>query len=182
MPKWENNLINMTYALISMWKMEPYKYEIKNCASPVINYTMACRQWSWQYCTEYGYFQTPSHNHRTRSTAIDVEYFRNTCRRVFNNKISGIPDTEKFNKEWANFSGKNILLVTQSDDPWKWAGLQEITDKEKQKDLRLLHVKCTDCGHCSDLRGGITAKDTTNLKIAKLQAMHIISDWLVKDR
>ena len=41
------------------------------------------RQWNYQVCTEYGWFQTPSQIHPMRSELINTQYWINFCSRVF---------------------------------------------------------------------------------------------------
>lgn len=41
------------------------------------------RSWTWQYCTEFGYFQTSSKLHRVRPYMVDNQYWRDQCQFIF---------------------------------------------------------------------------------------------------
>jgi hypothetical protein len=47
--------------------------------STTIDVNDSGRQWTYQYCTEFGYFQTASKLNRIRATSIDVEYNLRQC-------------------------------------------------------------------------------------------------------
>ena len=52
-------------------------------ASTVIDVNSSGRPWSFQYCTEYGWYQTMSEKHPMRSPVIDQDYFAQYCTDAF---------------------------------------------------------------------------------------------------
>ncbi len=53
----------------------PDDYDRTILASTTIDVNSSGRPWSFQYCTEYGWFQTMSEEHPMRSTYVDEAYF-----------------------------------------------------------------------------------------------------------
>ena len=41
------------------------------------------RQWTYQYCTEFGWFQVPDIEHPMRSDLIGPDFWPAYCKRVF---------------------------------------------------------------------------------------------------
>ncbi|KAJ3952822.1 hypothetical protein N0V92_010736 [Colletotrichum tropicale] len=84
----------------------------------------AGRSWTYQVCTEWGYFQTgsgvPKDTLPLISRVIDVEYSSQYCRRAFN--ITKDPDVEAINKHGGfNFSYPRVAIVDGEADPWRAA-------------------------------------------------------------
>ena len=47
------------------------------------------RSWTYQYCTEFGWFQTPSHEHPLRSqNLLGLPYWLDYCNEIFGTKLS----------------------------------------------------------------------------------------------
>lgn len=66
--------------------------------------------WSWQFCTEFGYFQvSPPENHPTIvSRKYTIQAQENYCKQFFRNlKIPAYPDVQKTND---NYKGWNVDL------------------------------------------------------------------------
>jgi len=56
----------------------PWDYETgpgSKIQSTTIDFDYSGRQWTWQYCREFGWFQTASRLHRVRSYMVDLQYF-----------------------------------------------------------------------------------------------------------
>ena len=68
--------------------LSPADYDTDLLANTTIDVTSSSRQWTYQYCTEYGFFQTPSEIHPMRSKLLDPEYWPKMCDRVFSGLIS----------------------------------------------------------------------------------------------
>jgi len=48
-----------------------------------IDFNSAGRQWTYQYCREFGFYQTASKLHRVRSYFVNDKYFRDQCAEIF---------------------------------------------------------------------------------------------------
>jgi hypothetical protein len=85
------------------------------------------RTWTWQYCTQWGYYQTgsgaPADILPLSSRLLDVPYHSLICSLSFN--ISGEnPDIESINK-YGSFDIRypRLAFVDGQADPWRWAGV-----------------------------------------------------------
>lgn len=61
----------------------PADYDREIVSSIVIDPNSSGRPWSYQYCTEYGWFQTMSTEHPMRSPMVDEAYFSKYCSDIF---------------------------------------------------------------------------------------------------
>lgn len=82
------------------------------------------RSWSWQVCTQWGYFVTGSGTPRDQlpmiSRAITLESASSHCKRLFN--ITTSPDVESINKLGGfNFSYPRLAILDGLQDPWRSA-------------------------------------------------------------
>jgi hypothetical protein len=94
------------------------------------------RSWTWQYCTQWGYFQTgsgiPSTIKPIVSRLLTMEYLSAPCRLAFN--VTTPPDIESINKYGAfNISYPRLAFVDGQADPWRWAGVHS-PEAEKRRD------------------------------------------------
>lgn len=115
------------------------------------------RQWFYQSCTEYGYWQNAYHdsNISVRSALINADYHRNICKRLFNLDVSG-------NEKYINATyymplldsnlASNIFYTNGSTDPW----LNLSIAPENKNDVNASTPSFTMEGaaHCSDLGHG----------------------------
>jgi hypothetical protein len=51
--------------------------------STTIDVDYSGRSWTYQYCTEFGWFQTASRLHRVRPYQVDNQYWYDNCQMVF---------------------------------------------------------------------------------------------------
>lgn len=83
------------------------------------------RQWTWQVCTEFGWFQTPNSIEPMRSQLLGPDYWLKWCKDIFNTTI-GPPAVDWYNQLYGglNITGENIVFANAIEDPWKYAGLR----------------------------------------------------------
>lgn len=157
-------------------------YESKNLAKPKIDVMSSMRQWTYQYCTEFGFFQIPNDKHPSRSQAIAPEYWLNLCKKVFSEDMKP-PTVAEHNKKYGglDIKGDNIFFFTAADDPWQYAGMTKIHDPIKQAGMKAFYVDCPDCGHCIDLHTPLET-DPEILQKGREEAYETITEWLKKDK
>ena len=63
--------------------VNPQDYDTRIIADTTIDTSASGRPWTFQYCTEYGFFQTPSQEHTMRSSLLDLPYWPAMCSRSF---------------------------------------------------------------------------------------------------
>eukprot|EP00854_Cymbomonas_tetramitiformis_P005953 gene5953-7157_t len=92
------------------------------------------RQWIYQSCNEFGYFQTTTGTDHpfTAFSALDVNVAgEQLCEAVYNLSKYGGPNTEFANMNYGSrdLSGANITLSNGNMDPWHALGIVNRTDR-----------------------------------------------------
>lgn len=116
--------------------------------------SVGMRQWFYQSCTEYGYWQNAYHDEAVsvRSKLINSEYHKNICKRLFGLDIASNENyiNEKFYyplllSDYAS----NIFFTNGSEDPW----INLSIAVENTNDINTKNPTLTMKGayHCDDL-------------------------------
>ena len=164
---WQMRMIDMT-AQAAMSE-EPLDY---------LN-TFGMRQWLYQSCTEYGYWQNAHHDKSlsTRSSAITLEYHQQLCQRLFG--IDLPVDTQAINAKFYlplfDASVSNIYFTNGEQDPWSNLSLTASNGNATNPLLTYYTIK--EAAHCDDLRNS-TFSDNESLKFARTQLDNLIEQWL----
>lgn len=69
----------------------PTDYDRTVIASTKIDVNSSGRPWTYQYCTEYGWFQSMSVDYPMRSPVVDEKYFSQFCADAFGFDMSTYP-------------------------------------------------------------------------------------------
>ncbi|RMJ08845.1 hypothetical protein BHE90_000662 [Fusarium euwallaceae] len=93
------------------------------------------RSWTYQTCTQWGYFQTgsgtPKYQLPLVSRLIDLEYNTIPCREAFN--ITTPPNVDSINKLGGlNFSFPRVAFIDGEADPWRAATPHRIGLPERE--------------------------------------------------
>ncbi len=137
------------------------------------------RQWLYQSCTEYGYWQIahPDSGRSTRSGLIDLPYHHQICKRLFGKEMivntAGI--NEQFYYPLFNSKTTNIYFSNGSNDPWSNLSLTDKNGNTNNPNLTYTLIK--DSAHCDDLRTP-KANDSQALKKARGTMDRLLSKWL----
>eukprot|EP00249_Psilotum_nudum_P010141 c22358_g1_i2 orf=506-1972(-) len=142
------------------------------------------RQWWYQVCTEFAFFQVAPANNSIRSSLIDTKYHLDLCANVFGKGTYPEVDITNLYYGGANISGSKIFFTNGSQDPWRHASKQISSPGEPA-----WLIVCHNCGHGSDLRGcpqsplqleGDASKCTRPNAVhrARHEIMHHIKSWL----
>lgn len=133
------------------------------------------RQWLWQSCHQFGWFQVANGNgaDSSRSSKIDLNYHNEVCKRFYRTQMSR--DGE-LNSSYYNLLFKprasNIIFTNGSNDPWLNLSVTERTrDHNSGFDLFMMDG----AAHCNDLKA-ITNFPSVLAAQGKMES--IIKDWL----
>lgn len=132
------------------------------------------RQWMWQSCREFGWFQVANGTGKntSRSAKIDLPYHNEVCKRFYG-KTMGRDGA--LNKKWYfplfNPETSRIIFTNGSNDPWLTLSVVEGgRDSNREFDLFMMDG----AAHCDDLRIGRIASVST----AQMEMERIIGTWL----
>jgi pimeloyl-ACP methyl ester carboxylesterase len=134
------------------------------------------RQWLYQSCTEYGYWQVAHPTTSTRSSMIDLPYHNNVCEKLFG--ITTPVNTDHINHNFyeplLNKSlSSDILFTNGSTDPWMNLSILP----EHNSNISNLYFLINGAAHCDDLRGS-DSSDSAVLKQSRTMFEDMIKNWL----
>jgi hypothetical protein len=137
------------------------------------------RQWYYQSCTEYGYWQNANADRylSTRSTSINTEYHLGVCQRLFGTNLPTHEDLiyHLLYLPLMEPLASNIHFTNGSNDPWSILSFTPNSDKAIND--RMTYTLIDNAAHCDDLRGP-KLSDTEALKQARNKTELLISGWL----
>uniref|UniRef100_A0A673Z911 Thymus-specific serine protease-like n=1 Tax=Salmo trutta TaxID=8032 RepID=A0A673Z911_SALTR len=135
------------------------------------------RQWYYQTCTEFGFFQTCEDASCPFSRMLTLQAKTDLCPEVFNVPQHSLPGHIAFTNKYYGGDHPNtdrVLYVNGDIDPWhELSVLEENLDKE-DKDMAIL-IKGT--SHCADMNPG-GAADRPALKQARKAIERKVAKWL----
>ncbi|KTC72577.1 serine carboxypeptidase [Legionella birminghamensis] len=137
------------------------------------------RQWYYQSCTEYGYWQNahPDPLQSTRSARINAEYHRNVCWRLFG--IDAGVDTSYINQNFysplLDSIVSRIYFTNGSNDPWSKLSLSLANGNANNPNLNYSLIDGT--AHCDDLRAPLNT-DVPALRAARQTFVGLLREWL----
>lgn len=137
------------------------------------------RQWLYQSCTEYGYWQNAYHEDSlsARSPWINQEYHDGICLRLFGLKQP--PDTQKTNRLFylPLFlpETSQIFFTNGSRDPWIHLSIAKENNNLTNSQTQAITIE--GAAHCDDLRAP-KEEDSFNLQETRLQFLELAKRWL----
>lgn len=133
------------------------------------------RQWLWQSCREFGWFQVANGTGKetSRSARIDLEYHEEICQRLYKTSMG---EDGALNEKWyfplLNPETSKIIFTNGSNDPWLRLSLVEGGEASNPNvDLLMMDG----AAHCNDLRL-MTNLPSVMMAHAKMEG--IIRGWL----
>jgi pimeloyl-ACP methyl ester carboxylesterase len=132
------------------------------------------RQWTYQYCSELGYLQTPAVTYAPlKNKGLDLDFWHSYCSRIYGRDT--FPDTHLWNLRYggSNPAVSKVIYMNGDEDPWKPTSILETKNA-------LIHAFpniCDDCAHCVDLREPVDTKKP-EIKKNRGKAEKIISRWI----
>ncbi len=134
------------------------------------------RQWFYQSCTEFGYWQNAwaDAKESSRSTRINAQYHARICERLFNIKTPAQTDVTNatYYEPLLASETTRILFTNGSVDPWLNLSINE--DNKNNTNPNLTSFMIGEAAHCDDLRAG----GSTAVVEAKELFLNLASGWL----
>merc|ERR1712179_17 len=135
------------------------------------------RQWIWQTCTEFGWYQTTNQTSGVYGHSVPLEFSEQTCRDVFGELDFGHENMEKYvatsNIEYGGFepSVNNVVFVHGSIDPWHAMGVLEDLHEAAPS------IYITGTSHCADMYGD-SSSDPEELTAARIRIGQLVQGWV----
>ncbi|KAJ8962944.1 hypothetical protein NQ314_005661 [Rhamnusium bicolor] len=155
-----------------------YKYDntINTLKNTVITPTGNMRQWIYQTCTEYGWYQTSSQDDHVFGDYFPIDFFTSLCVDVYGPEFNETFIKEKIDHTNIFYGGydidvSNVVFVHGSVDPWHPMGLTETTNP----DAPVIFINGT--AHCANMYG-ISENDLPQLTEARNEINRLIGEWL----
>ncbi|XP_023166088.2 putative serine protease K12H4.7 [Drosophila hydei] len=130
------------------------------------------RQWIYQTCNEYGWYQTSSSAAQPFGTKFPLALFTTMCADLFGSQFGNSFIESRVAETNAYFGGlspkvENVYLTHGQLDPWRAMGIQDV----KQATIIPEHA------HCKDF-GSISADDTAEMRASKERIAELVREWL----
>lgn len=137
------------------------------------------RQWYYQSCTEYGYWQDAHRDpmQSTRSPRIDLDYDRDYCRRLFG--ITELADESRINTRYyqplLDPGTTRIVYTNGTNDPWLELSINSLRKNDVNPNTPSVLIRGK--AHCSDLRAK-SEKDPQSLVDARELFLSLARSWV----
>ncbi|XP_064550582.1 putative serine protease K12H4.7 [Drosophila montana] len=130
------------------------------------------RQWIFQTCNEYGWYQTSGSSAQPFGTKFPVALYTTMCADLYGAQFTNSFIESRVAETNEYFGGltpnvQNVYLTHGQLDPWRAMGIQD----EEQATIIPEHA------HCKDF-GSITADDTAEMRASKERIAELVREWL----
>ncbi|XP_070685910.1 thymus-specific serine protease [Pempheris klunzingeri] len=134
------------------------------------------RQWTYQTCTEFGFYQTCEDALCPFSGLVTLQTQTEVCSMVFGISQHSLPGRIAFTNTYYggdNARTRRVLYVNGGLDPWK--ELSVVQDRtEDGEEAQSVFIK--DTAHCADMMSRVT--DRCSLKKAREEIEKHVASWL----
>jgi len=137
----------------------------------------AGRQWTWQVCSELGWFQNAYKNPKEafRSQKLTNEFSINFCKEIFGDSVKPNQDLANLKRGGLKLDVSNLIMVNGAEDPWKWAS------RVKDYGQVVSYVaECDDCAHCVELNTPAKS-DSKSLSWIRTKITYQVGKWFKRN-
>ncbi|XP_063709110.1 putative serine protease K12H4.7 [Culicoides brevitarsis] len=136
----------------------------------------AYRQWIYQTCNEFGWYQTSGSKKQPFGSSFPLEVYTELCERIYGkefNKKSLLESVKDVNKNYKGVkaSTKNVYYTNGELDPWMPMGILKDRSKHAPADV------IPEAAHTMDLYS-IALSDSPEMMMVKLRVRFLILEWL----
>ncbi|KAK9877980.1 hypothetical protein WA026_020195 [Henosepilachna vigintioctopunctata] len=134
------------------------------------------RQWTYQTCTEFGFYQTSSYSPQVFGDQFPVDFFIKQCQDIFGSRFDGdflnqVVDQTNINYGGLDIEVTNVVFVHGSIDPWHALGIT----KTKNQDAPAIYIPGV--AHCANMYPK-SDSDPPELNQARVEIENYIDKWL----
>ncbi|XP_017295714.1 thymus-specific serine protease [Kryptolebias marmoratus] len=135
------------------------------------------RQWTYQTCTEFGFYQTCEATTCPFSGMLTLQTQTQLCAKVFGISQHSLPARITFTNSYYGGDDprtRRVLYVNGGVDPWK--ELSVVRDRSEEGDeVRTVFIK--DTAHCADMSSP-RLTDRRSLRTARQEIEQHVASWL----
>ena len=161
-------------SVLSSMGTSPYEISLAVAEREIVTPEDNMRQWMWQSCQEFGWFQVANGtgSDTSRSSQIDLAYHDEVCKRLYQ-KPMGVDGA--LNADWyyplANPETSRIIFSNGSNDPWLTLSIIQGGELVNPSfDLFMM----AGAAHCNDLN----RSNLSSVLGAQGQMATIIAEWI----
>ncbi len=164
--------------LFALFGMTPFmdSFQAAENLDPFAYQDFALRQWMYQSCTEFGYYQV-AYSDATiaaRSLRIDLAYHNRVCKRLFGleTQVDDAATNKKYYEPLLVPEFHNVFLTNGSTDPWTNLSITKENGNDVNPNLPLYTL--VGGAHCTDLGSG----SSEAAQAARAQFLELARGWL----
>lgn len=134
------------------------------------------RQWTYQTCTEFGWYQSSDTPSKAWGNIIPVRFFETMCTDIFGPRFNeallkrAVQDTNTYYGS-TDIKASNIVFVHGSVDPWHAMGITNTSESG----LEAIYIEGT--AHCANMYPE-KKDDPPQLKQARKRVGELIAQWV----
>merc|ERR1719153_134249 len=134
------------------------------------------RQWTWQTCTEFGWYQTTNQESGVYGHTLPLDFFEQWCQDAFGDQFTHEmmeKSVAASNIEYGGFepSVNNVVFVHGSIDPWHAMGVLEDLHEGAPS------IYITGTSHCADMYEA-KESDPEELTAARIRIGNLVQSWV----
>lgn len=134
------------------------------------------RQWLYQTCTEFGWFQTSTSRRQPFGSSFPIDLFYAYCTDIFGyefNRLSIRQVVARTNVVFGRWQlrVRNVYFTNGSVDPWRPMGQQTDLNESSPADV------IPGAAHCRDL-SSVAAGDSAELLAVRVRITELVREWL----
>lgn len=134
------------------------------------------RQWLYQTCAEYGWYQISGSSKQIFGSSFPVDLFVKLCGDLYDgffDKTRMMNNADRTNVIYGGWNPEvtNVFFTQGQLDPWRAMGIQQDLNDQSPA------VVIPGAAHCADL-SSITAQDSAEMRAAKEKILELVKKWL----
>jgi len=134
------------------------------------------RQWTWQTCTEFGWYQTTNQESGVYGHTLPLDFFEQWCQDAFGAQFTHEmmeKSVAASNIEYGGYepSVNNVVFVHGSIDPWHAMGVLEDLHEGAPS------IYITGTSHCADMYAD-SSSDPEELTAARIRIGELVHGWV----
>ena len=135
------------------------------------------RQWFWQTCTEFGWYQTTNQPDNVFGSLLNLEFFESWCQQAYGEAFTHAKLEQEMidtNTEYGGFNPDvhNVIFVHGTIDPWHAMGvLEDLSDSA-------VAIVINGTSHCMDMFADKPG-DSEVLLAAREMIKEIVLEWIL---